>query len=474
METLNDKYLWNSDLLETITEGTSSRYWECKRIEIDSRKVKKGDLFLALKGKNFDGHDFILDSMRSGASAAMVKTDFKIQNKKSYNIVVKDVLKSLFLIAKESRKRAEKLYNTRFIAITGSSGKTSTKEMMKAAFSAIGKTYASPGSYNNHIGVPYSLANIYKNSDFGVFEIGMNKLNEVKNLSLLVNPHLALITNIAEAHIGNFHSLEDIMIAKTEIFQGLRADGYAIINRDLTFYEKIKSIASKAGIRNLVTFGINKKSDVYLKSRRLIKEGQILVVNAFGKDYEYKIRFNGLHQVLNSLSVLAALIAFECDPDKGLKALYSVPVPSGRGIKHYIYIKNQESVVIDDSYNANPSSMEASIKALKEMSGKNRSIIIIGDMKELGKFSKALHERMADFIIRFKIDLVFCVGAESRAVHKKLNYKTKSYWFKNVSDLQTIDFINILLPGDYILIKGSRIMEMEKLVKYLIKNCVKR
>ena len=129
----------------------------------------------------------------------------------------------------------------------------------------------------------------------------------------------------------------------------------------------------------------------------MIKEGQILVVNAFGKDYEYKIRFNGLHQVLNSLSVLAALIAFECDPDKGLKALYSVPVPSGRGIKHYIYIKNQESVVIDDSYNANPSSMEASIKALKEMSGKNRSIIIIGDMKELGKFSKALHERIADF-----------------------------------------------------------------------------
>ena len=181
-----------------------------------------------------------------------------------------------------------------------------------------------------------------------------------------------------------------------------------------------------------------------------------------------------MHQVLNTLSVLAALIAFECDPDKGLKALYSVPVPSGRGIKHYIYIKNQESVVIDDSYNANPSSMEASIKALKEMSGKNRSIIIIGDMKELGKFSKPLHERIADFIIRFKIDLVFCVGAESRAVHKKLNYKTKSYWFKNVSDLQTIDFINILLPGDYILIKGSRIMEMEKLVKYLIKICVKR
>ena len=473
MENFTGKFLWNSNLLEKITGGKSSGYWECDGIEIDSRKVKVGDLFLALSGQKLDGHNFVEASILAGASAVMIKNDYTKNYKKFQNITVTDVFQSLIHIAQEARMRAEKLYKTKFIAITGSSGKTSTKEMMKIVLGKIGNTYANPESFNNHVGVPYSLANISRNNKFGIFEIGMNRLDEVRDLSSLVRPQVAVITNISEAHVGNFNSIDEIIKAKSEIFYGLVKGGYAIINRDKISFEKIKFLANKTGITNLLTFGQTNKSDVHLKSRKLINGGQSLVANVFGKEHAYDINLYGFHQALNSLSVLAVMKVLGCDVEQGIKAFSSVKTTSGRGKKHKIYIKNKESVLIDDSYNANPSSVEASVRMLVEVAQKGRTVFIFGDMKELGRFSKELHERIASVINKLKIDLVFCIGEETKVIFKSSKKYCEVFWYRDVNDLNKSNFDDMLLPGDNILIKGSRVMQMEKIVKYLIKNCVK-
>ena len=214
-----EENLWNAEEIYDLFSKKIDRDWECNSIAIDSRKVKPGNIFLAMPGTKFDGHDFVLEAIDAGARSIIVKNSLKILNTKIEVILVEDVYKSLLVLAKASRKRINNAKN--IIAITGSSGKTSTKEMIGKAFESIGKTFINPGSYNNQVGVPFSLANMPRNTDFGIFELGMNNFNEISTLSKLVQPNIAIITNISEAHIGNFNSIIDIIKAKTEIFNGL-------------------------------------------------------------------------------------------------------------------------------------------------------------------------------------------------------------------------------------------------------------
>ena len=314
--------LWNSNEISKIFNKNIDKDWTCTGVEIDSRKVKPGNIFLAMPGTKFDGHSFIKDAINFGANSLIIKESLNI-TKDNLNIIkVDDVYKSLILLSKASRKRINNSKN--IIAITGSSGKTSTKEMLGHALSTIESTYINPDSYNNHVGVPYSLANMPRNTNYGIFELGMNNLNEISILSKLVKPDIAIITNISEAHIGNFNSIKDIITAKSEIFNGLRSNGYILLNNDHIYYKELEKNISKSKNYNIIKYGFNKNADIRLIKRLVENYGQTLIAEAYGKTYKYKINLDGEHQAINSLAVLGVLLISKCNIEKGLKNLTKV------------------------------------------------------------------------------------------------------------------------------------------------------
>ena len=363
--------------------------------------MKPGNIFLAMPGTEFDGHNFIKDAINMGANSLIIKESLNI-TKDNLNIIkVDDVYKSLILLSKASRKRINNSKN--IIAITGSSGKTSTKEMLGHALSTIESTYINPDSYNNHVGVPYSLANMPRNTNYGIFELGMNNLNEISILSKLVKPDIAIITNISEAHIGNFNSIKDIITAKSEIFNGLRSNGYILLNNDHIYYKELEKNISKSKNYNIIKYGFNKNADIRLIKRLVENYGQTLIAEAYGKTYKYKINLDGEHQAINSLAVLGVLLISKCNIEKGLKNLTKVSLPAGRGKRYNLMIKGQDTVLIDDTYNANLSSMVASLKTLCEKAKNNRKVLFFGEMRELGAFSEDLHQKLYDYLISFNI-----------------------------------------------------------------------
>lgn len=463
----NKKSLWNNNELSDVLNINISGNWQFNGLEIDSRKIKEGRLFFALEGKNFNGHDFIEDALNSGAKGVVATKNISKKFDGHLILRVQDVYDSMLKLAKASRKR---INNSNIIAITGSSGKTSTKEMLKSALSNIGNVHASPDSYNNYVGVPYSLMNMPKSTKFGIFEIGMNHSNEIRPLSKLVNPNTVIITNITDAHIGNFKSLNDIVKAKSEIFEGLNKDGQVIINRDFSSYDKTINIANKLGIKNIFSYGIHKNSDVRLIDRVQLPNGQKIEAKAFGKKYIYKINFNGKHQAVNSLSILSILILLKQDIKKGLNSLFSSYLPMGRGNKYIFSIKQGKIVVIDDTYNANPSSVKASINLLNETAKNNRKVVILGEMAELGKYSESLHLSLKECLLKNNIDMIVFVGSKTKGLYNALKKNIKCFWKRDSNTLIYEKFISLILPNDYILVKGSRSMKMEIIVKYIKEN----
>ena len=459
--------LWNNDELSEVLNINISGNWQFNGIEIDSRKIKDGRLFFAFEGKNFNGHDFIKDALNSGAKGVVVNRNVYEKFDGYLILRVKDVYAAMLKLAKASRKRTN---NSNIIAITGSSGKTSTKEMLKSALINIGNVHASPDSYNNYMGVPYSLINMPKDTKFGIFEIGMNHSNEIRPLSKLVNPSTVIITNITDAHIGNFKSLNDIVKAKSEIFEGLNKDGQVIINRDFSSYDKTINIANKLGIKNIFSYGVHENSDIRLIDRVQLPKGQKIEAEAFGKKYLYKINFNGKHQAINSLSVLSILILLKQDIRKGLNSLFSAYLPMGRGNKYIFSMRQGKIVLIDDTYNANPSSVKASINLLNETAKNNRKVVILGEMAELGKHSESLHLALKECLLENDIDMIVFVGNKTKGLYNALKRNIKCFWNKDSKTVIYEKFINLILPNDFILVKGSRSVKMEIIVDYIKEN----
>ncbi len=469
MKNFNNKILWNSNDLSRVLNVNILGNWKCNKIEIDSRKVKPGCLFLALKGKNLDGHDFIKDAINNGAVGVVINKKKIFKTNDNLIISVDDVYKSMLLLAEDARNQVTEFKDSAIIAITGSSGKTSTKEMLYSSLSQVSDSYANPESYNNHVGVPYSLLNMPRKTRYGIFEIGMNHANEIRPLSKLVKPNIVIITNITEAHIGNFKSLYDIVKAKSEIFEGLARSGYVIINRDFKSYDKTIKLAKKNGVKNIISYGRHKKSDINLISISALSRGQRIEAKAFGKKYIYKINFEGSHQAINSLSILGTLLVLKQDMRACLKSMFSSFLPNGRGNK-YIFSSNKSNLVlIDDTYNANPSSVIASIKMLNEIANKKRKVMILGEMRELGNYSNSLHLSLTKYLIEAKMGLLILVGNKTKGLYNKLKMKMECVWVKNSEDLIANNFIELILPGDFMIVKGSRSMSMETLVDY-IKN----
>jgi UDP-N-acetylmuramoyl-tripeptide--D-alanyl-D-alanine ligase len=439
-------------------------------IIIDSRKSSKNKLFIALKGENHDAHDFLEQVFANGCEIAIIhqEADFSKFSLHNKVILVKDTFSSLYKLADFSRNRSA----AKIIGITGSVGKTGTKEMLNLAFATQGKTYATIGNLNNHIGLPLSLANFPKDCAYGIFEMGMNHLGEIEPLSKLAKPHLVIITNVGPVHIENFKNEEEIALAKSEIFAGLVERKIILINHDSKYFEFLKDKAHSLKIpeNSILSFGENDSSNYQLLNID-IKDSELSEVKAKTKDnihISYEISTSHKATIFNSIITLACLDLLGNDVTKGISTFRNLKSTKGRGKITEIKSNGKTVTIIDDSYNASVLSMKAGLEhasSLKKALNKNRVVAALGDMLELGKKSSDLHAEVINYLQDFKIDFAILVGDQMTLSANKLNkniYKT----FPN-SETASDAIENLLQDGDILYVKGSHGIKMEKIIDKL-------
>jgi UDP-N-acetylmuramoyl-tripeptide--D-alanyl-D-alanine ligase len=434
-------------------------------ISIDSRTVGGGDAFFAIKGDARDGHEFVPKALEAGAGLAVVAQAMQAQMPAGAPLlVVPDVLGGLADLARASRARS----SAKLVAVTGSVGKTGTKEALRVALSKSGPTHASTASYNNHWGVPLSLARMPANARFGVFEIGMNHAGEITPLTRLVRPHVAIITTVEPVHLEYFASVEAIADAKAEIFAGLEPGGVAVLNVDNPQYRRLHRAAKAAGAR-AVSFGEHADADARLLDVSLQPDSSAVHANILGVDLTYKLGAPGRHVVLNSLAVLAAVSLADADLVLAGLALAGLEPPSGRGQRITLSLSGGGSaLLIDESYNANPASMRAALALLAQAAvpRNGRRIAVLGDMLELGPSGAALHRGLADPILAHQIDLVFCAGPLMKSLWDALPSERRGGYADSAATLEP-QIIGTIADGDAVMVKGSLGSKMGPIVKAL-------
>jgi len=459
--------LWSAAEIERATGGIASHDFQASGVEMDSRDVKSGDLFVALKGEAMDGHRFIDAAFAKGAVAAIV--DRPIDGP---HVLVEDTTKALHDLAHAARDRAVEAVR---IGITGSVGKTGVKEAIFACLdrASRGAAHRSVRSYNNHVGVPLSLARMPARAKFGVFEMGMNHQGEIAPLSAHAKPHVALITTIAPAHIENLGSLEAIADEKSQIFTGLVPGGVAIIPADSEWAERMIGHAKALGV-HIVTFGRAKNADVRLLDAIPAAGGGSLVTADLGdRRICYTIAEPGEHWIVNSLGVMAAVRAAGGDLASAGLALAEMGGLKGRGARHTLNVTGGTGLLIDESYNANPASMRATLKALAATPA-TRRIAVLGSMKELGDFSDPFHRQLAEPLAEANVDHAILVGDEMRALAEELGkggspLLGKALTFAHCgTPAEAIAALAQfgLAQGDAVLVKGSNSVGLGRLVAH--------
>ena len=445
------------------TGGISlGRSWEANGIVIDSRKVNPGNLFVAIKGNRFDGHDFTADAFDRGAAAAMVEQHPPLVPEDAPLLRVPDSLKALRNLGVDVRARSQ----ASVVAVTGSVGKTGTKDLMAAALGAFGKTYSTPGNLNNQIGAPLSLSCMPRDAEFGVFEIGMNHAGEIDGLSRLIRPNAAIITNIGPVHIGHFTDEMQIAHAKSEIFEGLDPGGIVILNRDNIWFDLLNDKAIKSSPNRIITFGFHESSDVQLAKIEVDHFGSSVEVIVEGQKLKYPMNAVGKHWAVNSAGVLACVYGFNLDIKKAAKALKSITAGPGRG-KKSIYTLPDGGIIqlIDESYNASPPSMFAafSILRLSKPTSDGRRIAILGEMLELGANGPQLHAALAGPLLESRPDKVFTVGNLMQELSAALPNQIRGRHSETSVELANT-ILNELRAGDVVLVKGSLGTKMSSIV----------
>ncbi|MEZ5930685.1 MAG: UDP-N-acetylmuramoylalanyl-D-glutamyl-2,6-diaminopimelate--D-alanyl-D-alanine ligase [Alphaproteobacteria bacterium] len=459
--------LWSADEIAAATGGKpSGGYgggdWSVVGISIDSRTVMPGELFIALRGPNHDGHRFVQAALDRGAACLVDHVSSRLPETAPL-IKVDDTMTALTDLARAARRRS----TARISAITGSVGKTGTKEALRLALAPQAETHASAASYNNHWGVPLSLARAPRHAVYEIYELGMNAPGEIAALATLVQPEVALITTIAPAHLGRFPSVNAIAEAKAEIFQGLLPGGTAVLDRDNPYFAALKDRALAAEAGRVIGFGEKSDADAKLLACRLQADGSDVRMALDGVELRYRIGAPGRHWVKNSLAVLAIVAAVGADPEKGAEALGSFKAPKGRGQRHQIRCNGGWIEVIDESYNANPTSMRAAISLLDNAEG--RRIAALGDMLELGEQSARLHAELAGPLAESQVDRVFTVGSAMRHLHAALPKGQRGIHVDQAANLVPI-LAGELKAGDTLLIKGSLGSAMGQVVDALLKQ----
>lgn len=428
------------------------------KIDFYSSDIEKGDIFIALKGAR-DGHDFVDDALSRGASAVIISKDIKSDKA----IKVDDTAAALIKLATYKRVNS----SAKFIGVTGSVGKTSTKEIIGKFLSNFDKTYFNKGSFNNHLGVPLSLASIPHDARYSVNEIGMNNAGEIRELTKLVKPHIAVITMIGEAHLENLGTIENICKAKCEIFEGLEENGTAIINIDSPYYDLQVSILKDLGVKNIYSFGESSKADCFLSKFEITDFGNIAHYNFFGSKFETINHLYGKHQ---SINIAASLLVVHCLGHKieSLKSVIESIIPyGGRGIAKDLIFGERKIKIIDDAYNANPTSVRAALESISRFTG--TKVAILADMKELGERENEIHSELYKNVIDSGVTHFFGVGNLMKNLHDKLLGKIDSHHFNESSKENFEKIINLLPSGDLtILVKGSNSTKIRDFFDYFL------
>jgi UDP-N-acetylmuramoyl-tripeptide--D-alanyl-D-alanine ligase len=436
-------------------------------ISIDSRSIASGEAFFAIKGDRVDGHDYASMAMANGASLLVV-SEARLAGLGRLTvpmIVVEDVLAALERLAVASRQRSR----AQIIAVTGSVGKTTTKEMLRHVLSPSGKVHASVASFNNHWGVPLTLARMPLDTHFGVFEVGMNHPGEIRPLVQMIRPHVAVITTIAPAHLGNFKSIKEIATAKAEIFEGLVPGGHVVLNRDNDQYNFLERTAQALGISNIHSFGQHAKAEYRLAEFNGSDESSALWLTIDGDTLEVAIGAPGRHIAENALAALGVVTLVGADLDKAIDALATLQPEKGRGQRHKLRLGAGSLTLIDESYNANPASMRAAIALLAAAvpSGYGRRIAVLGDMLEMGEFAERVHADLAGPLLAAGIEHVWLAGKDMQALRESLPDSVSVEYRETTAELK--DFVlNSVEPGDVLMVKSSLGIGFGKIVAALL------
>jgi UDP-N-acetylmuramoyl-tripeptide--D-alanyl-D-alanine ligase len=462
--------LWTCDALVAAVRGRvqGAPLPTIAGVSIDSRTIGNGEAFFAIKGDRIDGHDYVANALEAGAGVAVVaEARLGEMPKDAPLIIVPDVLEALRMLARAARARSQ----AKIIAVTGSVGKTSSKEMLRLALSQAGETHASAASYNNHWGAPLSLARLPASARYGVFELGMNHAGELTPLSALVRPHIAFITTIEPVHLEYFRNVEAIADAKAEIFKGVEPNGAAVLNRDNPHFERLAKAAKAAGVKEIAGFGEDAAAEARLLDVALGTEGSDVRASILGQEIAYKIGTPGRHVVQNSLGVLAAAKLAGADLARAALALAQLTPPKGRGQRLVLKLPKGEALLLDESYNANPASMRAAIEVLgRAPVGRGaRRIAVLGDMLELGAEAQALHAGLAAALEEARIDLVFCAGPLMKVLYEALPPARRGGYAENAVRIEAA-VLSALAPGDVVMIKGSNASRMHAIAATLMQK----
>lgn len=452
--------LWSSGEIATAIAGSSDGVFEASGVAFDSREVTAGDLFIALKGEATDGHRYIDKAFAAGAAGAIVSEAIP-----QPHILVSDTTKALNDLGTAARARSL----AKVVGVTGSVGKTGTKEALFAALdrSRPGCAHRSVKSYNNHTGVPLSLARMPREARFGVFEMGMNHKGELAALTQLVRPHVAIVTAIAPAHRAFFKSDEDIADAKGEIFSGLEEGGTALVPYDSPHRERLIA-AARPHAATIWTFGLEKGADIWARDIIPGQKGGTLVTAVLPEaELQFTLAPPGRHWVSNALAVLGTVEALGADLAAAGLALGDMAGLKGRGERHRVDVAGGTALIIDESYNANPSSMRATLKVLGDEEVAGRRIVVLGSMKELGQESDGFHAQLAEPLETACVDYAILVGEEMGPLAKALGPKVKMEHVPDVASALGL-VREALGPGDALLVKGSNSIGLATLVEAVV------
>jgi UDP-N-acetylmuramoyl-tripeptide--D-alanyl-D-alanine ligase len=456
--------LWTWDELVGASGGTPDGV-PARRItglSIDTRTLQPGDVFVAIADTR-DGHEFVGAAFAAGASAALVAKGYQRKSGDGALIRVVDPLAALKSVGSAARART----SARVIAVTGSVGKTGTKDALRACLSRLGATHAAEKSFNNQWGVPLTLARMPAATAFGAFEIGMNHAGEIGPLARLVRPHVAVITAVESVHLGHFASMQEIAEAKAEIFYGLEPGGTAILNRDNHHFQRLNARAVARGMR-VVAFGQHPEADIRLLGALLGPEGSDVEAELHGRRVAYRLGAPGVHLVQNSLAVLGALAAVGADVESCATALATATASAGRGARTLLRTGDGEVLLIDESYNANPASMRAALATLAIVPRTRfpRRIAVLGEMLELGPLAPELHRGLKEAVDAAGVDLVFACGPYMAGLFTALDARQKAHWAEVSGGLEG-PLLEAVSGGDVIMIKGSLGSRMAPLVEAL-------
>ncbi|WP_375631180.1 MULTISPECIES: UDP-N-acetylmuramoyl-tripeptide--D-alanyl-D-alanine ligase [unclassified Bartonella] len=462
--------LWDKQALVAAINGVvmGSMPETFSGVSIDSRTLAEGDVFFCIKGHHLDGHDFAAQAYERGAGVLIV-AEHRLRDMKKISaplIVVPDVLQALEQLAQAARKRSR----AKIIAVTGSVGKTTTKEALKQALATAGNVHANLASLNNCWGVPLTLARMPMESDYGIFEIGMNHRDEIRPLVKLVCPHVALITHICAGHMGFFKDLEEIAKAKAEIFEGLDEKGIAILNADSDFFSYLVQKAKKCGVKKILSFGETKDADYQARGIRLLTDSTSMIVRIGGRDREVQIGAPGRHIVQNSLGVIAACDAMGVELEPVFLSFRHFSSQKGRGVRYQLSLSNGgEFYLIDESYNANPASMRAALELLATgpVGKEGRRIAILGDMLELGEYSEKLHRDLIKPIRLSGANPVFLFGEAMKSLVSDLSTGVKVHYAENIEKILPLLLAEIS-SGDLLMVKSSNSLCSSNIVTALL------